>query len=125
MGIDSWSCVGHSDPPCVGQVSGFARIRRATTHATEALSLFTLIYSRSHDCLRIGARREPAARQAIVTTAVEVDVLDGVEQLDAFGHRALERLAAGDEAVPPARLLMTAVARPRRGRSRPWTRRRC
>src|SRR5690348_6063525 len=28
----------------------------------------------------------------------EVDVLDGVEELDAFGHGALERFAAGDEA---------------------------
>ena len=32
--------------------------------------------------------------------AVEVDVLDCVEQLDAFGHRALERFATGDEAHP-------------------------
>ena len=30
--------------------------------------------------------------------AVEVDVLDGAKQLDAFRHRALERLAAADEA---------------------------
>ena len=36
---------------------------------------------------------------------VEVDVLDGVQQLDALGHRALERLAAGDEALPAGALV--------------------
>ncbi len=32
----------------------------------------------------------------------EVNVLDCVEEVDAFGHRALECFAAGDEAGPAA-----------------------
>ena len=42
-----------------------------------------------------GLRRDG---QATVMLVVEVDVLDGVEQLDALGHRPLERLAARDQA---------------------------
>src|SRR5687767_4697000 len=35
----------------------------------------------------------------------EVDVLNGVEELDAFGHRALERLAARNQPHPAAALV--------------------
>ena len=50
-------------------------------------------------CRRPGVRTPELGRdrrrdQAMVIACVEVHVLDGVEQLDALGHRALERLAA-------------------------------
>ncbi len=65
-------------------------------------------------------RAEAPVLQAIVIVLVEVDVLDGVEQLDALGHRALERLAAGDQAHAAGALVDDGGrARPRRGRSRP------
>ena len=40
----------------------------------------------------------PPLRPAPEPTNQQVDVLDGVEQANAFLHRALERLAAGDQA---------------------------
>src|SRR5690242_17219585 len=45
-------------------------------------------------------RRPPASALRLCDRdlVVEVDILDGVEQLDALLHRPLERLAAGDEA---------------------------
>src|SRR5690606_13665298 len=42
---------------------------------------------------------------------VEVDVLDGVEEFDALGHRALERLAAGDQPHPARALVDDGRAR--------------
>ncbi len=41
---------------------------------------------------------------------IQIHILDGVQDLDALCHRALEGFAAGDQTLPPARLLMTAVA---------------
>src|SRR5258708_12851591 len=42
----------------------------------------------------------------------EVDVLDGVEELDAFFHGALESLPAGDEAGPATALVDDAGGHP-------------
>ncbi len=58
---------------------------------------------------RLGARQAPvglmAPAQAIGDRGVEEDVLDGVEELDAFGHRALEGLAADDQPGPAGPLV--------------------
>ncbi len=50
----------------------------------------------------------------------EIDVLDGVQQLDAFIHRLLERLAAADHATAAGALVDHGRGdSPRRGRCRP------
>ena len=54
---------------------------------------------------------------------VEVDVLDGVDEGGALGHRTLEGLAADDQALPAGALVdRRRCARPGPGRCRPWTR---
>lgn len=41
--------------------------------------------------------------------AIQINILHGIDQLHAVGHRFLKRFAAKDQPMPPARLLITAV----------------
>ena len=44
-----------------------------------------------------------------VDRLIEINVLYSIQDLNTFFQRTLERLTAGDQPIPPARLLMTAV----------------
>ena len=107
---DTWTPLSLAVASC-GAVGGCRRPRRRRSAADAVVSIYrrerarddTPPWSAGHRGRRAGS--DSGDRDG----GVEIDVLDGVEQLDALGRRPLERLAAADQALPPARLLITAV----------------